>query len=82
MLFLLTSLSTFLKHLRVSGILSTRCDPRVLGAYKTESPNYNEQKPREHISQDGAGPEINSGGGLTSCSPSLMKDLVSLNIPR
>lgn len=46
MLFLLTPLSTFFKHLRVSGILSTRCDPRVLGAYKTESPNYNEQKPR------------------------------------
>ena len=65
MLLLLTSLSAFLKHLLASGILSTRCDSCVLRAYETESPNYNDQKPREHMSQNGAGPELDSGGSLT-----------------
>ena len=55
MLLLLTSLSAFLKYLLASGILSTRCDPCVLGAYETESPNYSDQKPREHVTEWGQG---------------------------
>ena len=65
MLHLLTSLSTFLKHLLASGMLNTRCDLCVLRAYETGSPDYNDQKPREHMSQNGAGPELDSGGSLT-----------------
>ena len=55
MLLLLTSLSAFLKYLLASGILSTGCDPCVLGAYETESPNYSDQKPREHVTEWGQG---------------------------
>lgn len=81
-MFLLTSLATFLKPLPVSGILGVRCGPSVLGAYKTDRMNRNDQKPGERIPQNGAGPEPGSGGESQASMFSWPReDLVSLDVP-
>lgn len=64
MLFLWISPSTVLKHLSVSGIFSA--DGASLFLELTiNSLNFRDQKPRECVSQDGAGPGFDSGGALT-----------------